>query len=73
MVMQRLSRERGGLERQLYPASATPRGYSPHLPAGASERRLEEGHSGAVPLHGSAVPLLTNGACTQTALNTYVI
>jgi hypothetical protein len=28
------------------------------------ERRLEEGHSGAVPLHGSAVPLLTNGACT---------
>jgi hypothetical protein len=34
-------------------------------PAGTGERRLEEGHSGAVPLHGSAVPLLTNGACTQ--------
>jgi hypothetical protein len=25
-------------------------------PAGMDERRLEEGHSGAVPLHGSAVP-----------------
>jgi hypothetical protein len=33
-------------------------------PAGTGERRLEEGHSGAVPLHGTAVPLLTNGACT---------
>jgi hypothetical protein len=34
-------------------------------PAGTGERRLEEGHSGAVPLHGTAVPLLTNGACTR--------
>jgi hypothetical protein len=33
-------------------------------PAGTGERRLEEGHSTAVPLHGTAVPLLTNGACT---------
>jgi hypothetical protein len=32
--------------------------------AGTGERRLEEGHSDAVPLHGTAVPLLTNGACT---------
>jgi hypothetical protein len=30
------------------------------------ERRLEEGHSGAVPLHGSAVPLLTDRACTHS-------
>jgi hypothetical protein len=34
-------------------------------PAGTGERRLEEGHSGAVPLHGTAVPLLTKGVCTQ--------
>jgi hypothetical protein len=34
------------------------------FPAGMGERHLEEGHSCAVPLHGSAVPLLTNGACT---------
>jgi hypothetical protein len=32
-------------------------------PAGTGERRLEEGHSTAVPLHGTAVPLLANGAC----------
>jgi hypothetical protein len=33
-------------------------------PAGTGERHLEEGHGGAVPLHGSAAPFLTNGACT---------
>jgi hypothetical protein len=32
-------------------------------PAGTGKRRLEEGHSGAVPLYGTAVPLLTNRAC----------
>jgi serine/threonine protein kinase len=35
-------------------------------PAGTGERRLESGYSIAVPLHGSAVPLLTNGACTPS-------
>jgi hypothetical protein len=35
-------------------------------PVGTGERRLEEGHSTAVPLHGSAVPLLTDRACTHS-------
>jgi hypothetical protein len=42
------------------------RGDPPTSPAGTGERRLEEGHSTAVPLHGTAVPLLTNGACTRS-------
>jgi hypothetical protein len=41
------------------------RGILRTSPAGTGERRLEEGHSGAVPLHGTDVPLLTNRACTR--------